>query len=119
MQKGAKGWLLVLCGGDSLRTVQGLTACRGASIRDETCPLYLAFHERMRRRLMAAVRRGQRSGRIPKSVDAETASLMLVGVGHLVTQMGFTRWPTAKVRRFQHATLRSAIGAKALAAALA
>ncbi len=24
LQKGAKGWLLVLCGGDSLRTVQGL-----------------------------------------------------------------------------------------------
>jgi len=24
LQKGAKGWLLVLCGGESLRTVQGL-----------------------------------------------------------------------------------------------
>lgn len=24
LQKGAKGWLLVLCGGDSLRTIQGL-----------------------------------------------------------------------------------------------
>jgi len=89
------------------------------SIREEIWPLYLAFHERMRRRLQATVRRGQREGLIAVAIDAETSSLILIGVGHLITQMRFTHWPRAKVLRFQHATLRSAIGADALAAALA
>jgi TetR/AcrR family hemagglutinin/protease transcriptional regulator len=88
------------------------------SIREEIWPLYVRFHERMVRKVAAAVRRGQLEGSVPADLDADDAALLFVGAGHAVAQMKFTRQPPGKVHRFLLTLLRGAIGPQAVAAAL-
>ena len=88
------------------------------AIREEIWPLYVRFQERMVRQVAATVRRGQREGSVPADFDADEAALLIVGAGHVVAQMKFTRQPPGKVHRFLLALLRGAIGPQAVAGAL-
>lgn len=89
------------------------------AIRDDVWPLFLGFQERMLQRCEATIRQGQRDAAIAADVDAESAALMIVSSGWMVIQMSFTRWPAERVHRFLLAQLRGAIGAEAVARALA
>jgi TetR/AcrR family transcriptional regulator, hemagglutinin/protease regulatory protein len=90
-----------------------------AAIREQIWPLFLRFHERMVQRCERTIQRGQAEGSIAADVDSETAALMIVGAGTLVIQMSFTHWPPDRIHRFMLAQLRGAIGADAVARALA
>jgi TetR/AcrR family hemagglutinin/protease transcriptional regulator len=89
------------------------------SVRDDIWPLFLHFHERMVQRCDHSIRRGQMEGSIGRDIDAESASLMIVGSSWIVIQMSFTQWPAERIHRFMLAQLRGAIGADAVARALA
>jgi TetR/AcrR family hemagglutinin/protease transcriptional regulator len=89
------------------------------SIREEIWPLYVRFHDGMVRRIAETLRRGQADGSVPAHLDADDTSLLIVGAGHVVAQMKFTRQPPEKVHRFLLTLLRGAIGADAVTAALA
>lgn len=89
------------------------------AIRDDVWPLFLRLQERMVRRCEHTIQRGQAEGSIAADVDSESASLMIVGSTWLVIQMSFTQWPADRVHRFMLAQLRGAIGADAVARALA
>lgn len=90
-----------------------------AAVRDESWPLYLAFHDSMVQLFEGAIRRGQCEGTIPADLDANSAAMLIVGSAHLVVQLKFTRCPPEKVHRFLLTLLRGAIGPGAVAAALA
>jgi len=89
------------------------------AIREDVWPLFLRFQDRMVRRCEETIRRGQVEGSIATDVDAESAALMIVGSGWMVIQMSFTNWRAERVHRFMLAQLRGAIGADAVARALA
>jgi TetR/AcrR family transcriptional regulator, hemagglutinin/protease regulatory protein len=89
------------------------------SIREEIWPLYVRFHDGMVARIAETIRRGQADGTVPAGLDAEDTGLLIVGAGHVVAQMKFTRQPPEKVHRFLLTLPRGAIGADAVAAALA
>jgi TetR/AcrR family hemagglutinin/protease transcriptional regulator len=89
------------------------------AVRSEIWPLFLGWHEGIRARIEAVIRRGQEHGTIPRDLDAQNASLILIGEAHLVVQMKFARTPAERVHRFLLALLRAAIGPEAVAAALA
>jgi TetR/AcrR family hemagglutinin/protease transcriptional regulator len=89
------------------------------AVRDDIWPLFLRFHERMVQRCDHTIRRGQFEGTIGRDVDAESAALMIVGSSWIVIQMSFTRWSPERIHRFMLAQLRGAIGADAVARALA
>jgi len=90
-----------------------------SAIRDEVWPLFLRFQEGMLRRCEETIRRGQASGDIGADIDAGSSALMLVGATWMLMQMSFTDWPAERVQRYMLAQLRGAIGADALARALA
>jgi len=87
--------------------------------RDDAWPLFLRFQEAMFVRCADTIRRGQQEGSIDATVDADIASLMIVGASWMLIQMSFTRWPAERVHRFMLAQLRGALGADAIARALA
>ena len=89
------------------------------AIREDTWPLFLRFQEGILHRCMETIRRGQVEGTIDGEIDAETASLMIIGSSWMVIQMSFTHWPAERVHRFVLGQLRGAIGADAIAKALA
>jgi TetR/AcrR family hemagglutinin/protease transcriptional regulator len=89
------------------------------AIRDESWPRFLQFQEGILRRCIETIRRGQADGTIDREVEPETAALMIVGSSWMVIQMSFTRWPAERVQRFVLGQLRGALGADALARALA
>lgn len=89
------------------------------AIRDDSWALFLRFQEGVLRRCMDTIRRGQVEGSIEPDVDPETAALMIVGSSWMVIQMSFTQWPSERVQRFVLGQLRGAIGAEAVARALA
>jgi TetR/AcrR family hemagglutinin/protease transcriptional regulator len=89
------------------------------AIREDVWPLFLSFQENMLQRFEQTIRRGQAERTIEREIDAETAALMLIGSSWIVIQMRFTRWPAERVHRFLLAQLRGAIGATAVARALA
>lgn len=86
--------------------------------REDEWPLFLRFQEAMFLRCANTIRRGQASGDIGAEIDADIASLMIVGASWMLIQMSFTRWPAERVHRFMLAQLRGALGAEALARAL-
>jgi TetR/AcrR family hemagglutinin/protease transcriptional regulator len=89
------------------------------AIRYDVWPLFLRFQERMVQRCENTIRRGQFEGSIDPDIDAESAALMIVGSSWMVVQMSFTQWPADRIHRFMLAQLRGAIGADAVARALA
>jgi TetR/AcrR family hemagglutinin/protease transcriptional regulator len=89
------------------------------AIRADVWPLFLRFQERMVQRCENTIRRGQVEGSIARDVDAESASLMIIGSSWMVIQMSFTHWRAERVHRFMLAQLRGAIGSDAVARALA
>jgi TetR/AcrR family hemagglutinin/protease transcriptional regulator len=89
------------------------------AIREESWPLFLRFQEGILRRCSETIRRGQAEGSIDHDVDPETAALMIIGSSWMVIQMSFTQWPAERVHRFVLGQLRGAIGADAIAKALA
>jgi TetR/AcrR family hemagglutinin/protease transcriptional regulator len=89
------------------------------AIREESWPLFLRFQEGILRRCVQTIRRGQANGTIDNEVEAETAALMIIGSSWMVIQMSFTHWPAERVHRFVLGQLRGAIGAGAIAKALA
>ena len=86
--------------------------------REDVWPLFLRFQEAMFQRCADTIRRGQKDGDIDPSIDADFASLMIVGASWMLIQMSFTRWPVERVHRFMLAQLRGALGADAIARAL-
>jgi TetR/AcrR family hemagglutinin/protease transcriptional regulator len=90
-----------------------------ASVREEIWPLYVAQQERSVAHFRATIERGQRDGTIPVALDAEDTAALVVGSWHVVAQMKFLRHPPDKVHRFVLTLLRAAIGAPAVASALA
>lgn len=89
------------------------------ALREDVWPLFLRFQEAMLQRFEQTIRRGQVEGTIAPDIDAGTAALMLIGSSWMLIQMSFTRWPAERVHRFLLAQLRGAIGADAVARALA
>jgi hypothetical protein len=70
-------------------------------------------------RIEATIRRGQAETTIAPGLDANNAALIIVGSAHVLVQMKFSRTQPERLRRFLLASLRGAIGATSLAAALA
>jgi TetR/AcrR family hemagglutinin/protease transcriptional regulator len=89
------------------------------AIRDDSWPLFLRFQEGILVRCADTIRRGQAEGSIAADTDPETAALMIIGASWMVIQMSFTRWPAERVHRFVLGQLRGALGADAVARALA
>ena len=89
------------------------------AIRDDTWPLFLRLQERILRRCMDTIRRGQDDGSIGADVDPETAALMIVGSSWMVIQLSFTHWPAERVQRFVLGQVRGAIGEETVERALA
>lgn len=89
------------------------------SIREESWPLFLRFQDGILRRCIETIRRGQVEGSIDGEIDAETAALMIIGSSWMVIQMSFTQWTAERVHRFVLGQLHGAIGAAAIANALA
>jgi TetR/AcrR family hemagglutinin/protease transcriptional regulator len=89
------------------------------AVRSELWPLFLKFHQTMVAKLEAIIRRGQSERSIAADLDVQNAALMIVGAAHLVVQMKFSHTPPERIYRFQLALLRGAIGADAVAVALA
>lgn len=89
------------------------------AIREDVWPLFLRFQERMVQRCENTIRRGQVEGSIARDIEAESAALMIIGSTWMVIQMSFTHFPPERVHRFMLAQLRGAIGAAAVARALA
>jgi TetR/AcrR family hemagglutinin/protease transcriptional regulator len=87
--------------------------------REDEWPLFLRFQEAMFQRCANTITRGQQEGDIDPSIDADIASLMIVGASWMLIQMSFTRWPIERVHRFMLAQLRGALGADAVSRALA
>lgn len=89
------------------------------AIREQVWPLYLHFYGRIVEKFEDTIRRGQAAGAISADLDVENTALMLVGSAFMVVQMKFTGRPADQVHRFMLALLRGAIGADAMAVALA
>ncbi len=88
------------------------------AIREDVWPLYLAFYDRMVKRLEATIRRGQEEGTIPADLEVEETAFGLVGSAFMVGQMKFTHRPPEQVHRFLLTMLRAAVGRDAVAAGL-
>jgi hypothetical protein len=89
------------------------------AVRSEIWPLFLELHRNRVERIEAMIRRGQAEGTIDSGLDANDAALIIVGSAHLVVQMKFSHTQPERLHRFLLASLRGALGATALAAALA
>ncbi len=80
------------------------------AFRDEIWPRYLAFNERLVANHERTIRRGQREGQIPSSLDPEASARLLIGSAQMVAQMKLSEFDPAKLERVARTVLAAALG---------
>jgi len=70
------------------------------AVRDDVWPRYLAFQDRVIALLAGTMKRGQREGSLPDTLDTDDAVRLLVGSAHMIAQMQIAGMDAARVRHF-------------------
>jgi AcrR family transcriptional regulator len=77
--------------------------------QEDLWPLFLEFHRRSVVRIATIIRRGQREKKIPASVNATEAGLIIASSGQTTLLMVLTQTPMKTIRHYQRQLVHGAL----------
>ena len=78
--------------------------------REEVWPQYIEFAEKLVENHVRTLRRGQREGDVPASVDPESSALMLIGTAQMTAQLRLIGTDPERLDRMSSLMIDAALG---------
>jgi TetR/AcrR family hemagglutinin/protease transcriptional regulator len=80
------------------------------AVREDVWPQYLEFIDELVRNHVRTIRRGQREGAVPDSVDPETSARMLIGTAQMTAQLKLVGTDPERLERMSGLMIDAALG---------